>query len=61
MGKIIFAGLYNEENFGDPIIAKCTEAIYRKTHYDKFEAFHLDISCVDTHTLLQKHLDYKEN
>ena len=47
MGKIIFAGLYNEENFGDPIIAKCTEAIYRKTHYDKFEAFHLDISCVE--------------
>ena len=28
--KIYFAGLYNDDNLGDPVIARCTEELYKK-------------------------------
>lgn len=28
--NILFVGLYDDHNFGDPIIGECTEWIYRR-------------------------------
>lgn len=44
--KLIFVGLYDETNFGDPIIAYCTEWLYSQHIQGDFEAIHLSLDYI---------------
>lgn len=49
--KIQFVGLYEVKNFGDPIIAQCTEWLYKTQSELPIEAEHLNINCVERHVI----------
>ncbi|MDE6354863.1 MAG: polysaccharide pyruvyl transferase family protein [Prevotella sp.] len=49
--KICFVGLYDEKNFGDPIIAHCTEWLYSQHLQDEYTMSHLCLDYVEKHNL----------
>lgn len=49
--KLIFIGLYDEKNFGDPIIAHCTEWLYSQYLQEEFTTSHLCLDYVEKHNL----------
>lgn len=43
--KIVFAGLYDDDNLGDPVIARCTESLFTsRLPMDSFEVDHVSIN-----------------
>lgn len=46
VSKIAFIGLYEDDNLGDPVIAKCTESLYLKyiPHDDRLLIKHLSLN-----------------
>lgn len=47
--KLVFVGLYDEKNLGDPIIAHCTEWLYSDCLPDGFETERLCLDYVEHH------------
>lgn len=52
--KIIFLGYYDVNNLGDPIIAHCTEWLYRKYISIPLEVRHVNLNCVNKHVISER-------